>query len=54
MLYHETGLAINPKLPQGKQTYSCASCHNAQVGIQAGIRQGIGDGGSGFGLAGEG
>lgn len=35
-------------------TYSCASCHHAQAGFQAGVRQGISDGGLGFGNAGEG
>ncbi|UZR96511.1 cytochrome-c peroxidase [Chondrinema litorale] len=54
LLYHETGLALNAITDGGKRTYSCASCHHAQAGFQAGIRQGIGDGGIGFGIAGEG
>ncbi|NND34255.1 MAG: cytochrome-c peroxidase, partial [Saprospiraceae bacterium] len=53
-LYHETGLAVDPKRPEGKFTYSCASCHHAPAGFQAGRKQGIGDGGAGFGLSGEG
>ena len=53
-LYHETGLAIDPKKPEGKFTYSCASCHHSRAGFQAGRKQGIGDGGNGFGLTGEG
>ncbi len=52
-LFHETNLAINPKYPEGAHTYSCASCHHAAAGFQSGIRQGIGEGGSGFGFAGE-
>ncbi|MEM6724745.1 MAG: cytochrome c peroxidase [Bacteroidota bacterium] len=53
LLYHETGLAINPRLPNGKFTYSCASCHAAQAGFYAGRRQGLGEGGLGFGAKGE-
>ncbi len=53
-LYHETGLAIHPKYSVGVGTYSCASCHHARAGFQAGRQQGIGDGGFGFGIGGEG
>ncbi len=52
MLYHETGLAISPKMDIGKGTYSCASCHHADAGFQAGRFQGISDGGIGFGQGG--
>lgn len=34
--------------------YSCASCHFASAGFQAGTHQGISDGGIGFGVNGEG
>lgn len=54
LLYHETGIALNPTKAVGLGTYSCASCHFAAAGFQAGVRQGIGDGGSGFGIKGEG
>ncbi len=54
LLYHETGLAVHAKRPEGMLTYSCASCHHAQAGFQAGVRQAIADGGLGFGNAGEG
>ena len=54
LLYHETGLAINPKSGVGMFSYSCASCHHAQGGFQAGRVQGIADGGVGFGQQGEG
>ena len=27
LLFHETGLALNPKKSEGANTYSCASCH---------------------------
>lgn len=53
-LYHESGLAINPTKAMSVGTYSCASCHFASAGFQAGVRQGIGEGGSGFGIKGEG
>jgi len=54
LLYHETGLAIHPKNPISADTYSCASCHFASAGFQAGRFQGIGEGGIGFGRNGEG
>lgn len=54
MLYHETGLALNPKIEFSKGTYSCASCHFASAGFQANRSQGIGDGAIGFGINGEG
>lgn len=52
-LFFETGLAINPNKPESEGTYSCASCHVPGSCFQAGIRQGIGEGGVGFGYAGE-
>lgn len=54
LLFHETCLAINPKHAVSKNTYSCASCHFASAGFQAGRFQGIGEGGIGFGINGEG
>ena len=54
LLYHETGLGLDPKNEIGKQTYSCASCHFASAGFQAGRFQGISEGGVGFGVNGEG
>lgn len=54
VLYHETGMGVNPKVEEGRFTYSCASCHHAQGGFQACLPQGVGDGGLGFGLYGEG
>jgi cytochrome c peroxidase len=53
MLFHETGLATHPKKEENLYTYSCASCHHAQGGFQAGVPQGISEGGIGFGIAGE-
>lgn len=54
LLYHETGLALDPKKEISKETYSCASCHFASAGFQAGRVQGISEGGIGFGVNGEG
>ncbi|MEL6141932.1 MAG: cytochrome c peroxidase [Bacteroidota bacterium] len=48
LLFHETGLAINPMDERGRGEYSCATCHFAQGGFQANRFQGIGEGGVGF------
>jgi len=53
-LFHETGLGSAPIMTMGANTYSCASCHHAPAGFQAGVIQGIGEGGEGFGSKGEG
>ena len=53
LLFHDTALAANAVQAKGMGSYSCASCHHAAAGFQAGIPQGIGDGGSGFGRFGE-
>ncbi len=52
-LFHETGLAVDAKDSKNKKTYSCASCHHAGAGFQAGTFQGLGEGGKGFGTRGE-
>lgn len=54
LLFHETGLGIHPKNESSMETFSCASCHHAKAGFQAGVVQGLSDGGMGFGFAGEG
>ncbi len=55
MLFHETGCGRDPLKPNvSDETYSCASCHHHRAGFQANLRQGIGEGGIGFGFAGEG
>ena len=53
MLFHESGLGINPEKDIHKNTYSCASCHFAGAGFQAGRFQGLGEGAIGFGHNGE-
>ncbi len=54
LLFHETSLGIQPKNMINYQTYSCASCHSASAGFQSGMKQGIGEGGEGYGSKGEG
>lgn len=54
MLFHETALATDALKAEGMGTYSCASCHHAQGGFQACVPQGMGDGGIGFGITGDG
>ena len=53
MLFHETAIALAPMQEISIGTFSCASCHFAGAGFQAGRFQGIGDGGIGFGVNGE-
>lgn len=53
LLFHETGIALAPKYESSMNTYSCASCHHMQAGFQAGVAQGIAEGGLGFGFQGE-
>jgi cytochrome c peroxidase len=54
LLFHETELGLNPQDEDFNGTYSCASCHHAAAGFKAGIPQGLGEGGVGFGNNGEG
>ncbi len=54
LLFHETGIGLSPKHASNMGNYSCASCHFASAGFQAGTHQGIADGGMGFGINGEG
>jgi cytochrome c peroxidase len=54
LLFYETGLALAPMHPSGRETYSCASCHLPTAGFRPGRIQGIADGGVGFGENGEG
>jgi len=54
MLYHETALGTQGVNSERVGTFSCASCHHAAAGFKSGVAQGIGEGGDGFGSAGEG
>ena len=53
MLFHETALGNDALRSGGLRTYSCSSCHNSSAAMQPGRRQGIAEGGSGFGVKGE-
>ncbi|NNC84300.1 MAG: cytochrome-c peroxidase, partial [Flavobacteriales bacterium] len=39
-LFHETGLGILPMDDSNMEAFSCASCHHARAGFQAGVVQG--------------
>lgn len=52
-LFHETAVSTSGVNPGMVGTWSCASCHHATAGFKAGIPQGIGEGGTGFGVKGE-
>ena len=52
LLYHETAVATESTNSRNG-TYSCASCHHIAAGFKSGVPQGLGDGGEGFGTAGE-
>lgn len=53
LIFHETAFALNVKFSGSMKAISCATCHNASAGFQAGVPQGIADGGMGFGHKGE-
>ncbi|MCB0665225.1 MAG: hypothetical protein KDC80_05350 [Saprospiraceae bacterium] len=52
-LFFETGMGIVPENETGMQSYSCGSCHVPEADFKPGRRQGIGEGGFGFGYKGE-
>lgn len=52
-LFHETALGTDANNSARVGTYSCASCHHVAAGFKAGVPQGIGEGGNGFGINGE-
>ncbi|NND06976.1 MAG: hypothetical protein HKN87_11400 [Saprospiraceae bacterium] len=52
-LFYETGMGIVPENSEGMQSYSCSSCHVPAADFKPGRRQGIGEGGFGFGYKGE-
>lgn len=54
ILFHDPILGVEPQDLAGRNQYSCASCHHVAAGFQAGRVQGLGEGGMGFGLRGEG
>lgn len=53
-LFHETGLGTVPFRGELAGTYSCATCHIAELGFKPGRQQGVADGAIGFGNMGDG
>ncbi len=51
-IFHDTGFALDGLSSEAK-SWSCSTCHNPIAGFKAGIPQGIGEGGVGFGLDGS-
>lgn len=49
LLFHDPTLLANPHSDKGLASGSCATCHHASAGFQAGTQQAIGEGGLGFG-----
>jgi cytochrome c peroxidase len=52
-LFFETGIGIDASQGVGMETYSCATCHDPKVAFKPAARQGIADGGFGYGELGE-
>ncbi len=48
MIFHDTGFALGGR-SNDSETWSCATCHHAAAGFKSGIKQGLGEGGVGFG-----
>ncbi len=48
LLYHDPATGSAGRQAGASGSYSCASCHHAAFGFQAGVRQGIGEGGWGL------
>lgn len=49
-LFFDPAISFNPKCIAAARTFSCATCHFAEAGFQAGIIQSIAGGGRGFGF----
>ncbi|MDA0378191.1 MAG: cytochrome-c peroxidase [Bacteroidetes bacterium] len=52
-LFHDPALSASTRLPEHRGTFSCATCHHAAAGFEAGAARSIGEGGSGWGTRGE-
>ncbi len=53
LIFHDTAFAQRGVSGENSLSWSCASCHHAAAGFKSGNVQGIGEGGIGFGNAGE-
>ena len=54
MLFFETAVGLDGKHSEGSKSYSCGSCHIPAAGFRPGAKQGIADGGVGYGKNGDG
>ncbi len=54
LLFHDPGIGVFSKFKAGRLTYSCSSCHIAEVAFLPGRIQGVADGAYGFGNMGDG
>lgn len=54
LLFFEPAFGVEPKHPEGMQTFTCSSCHVPAAGFRPNRHQGIADGALGFGQKGEG
>lgn len=54
LLFFEPAFANEPLDSHLRNTYTCSSCHIPEAGFRPGRKQGIADGGYGFGFNGEG
>jgi cytochrome c peroxidase len=53
LLFHEPALSAAAQQVEHRGTYSCASCHHAAAGFEAGAARSIAEGGVGWGTRGE-
>ncbi len=53
LLFHEPALSMATLHSQNAGTFSCATCHHAAAGFEAGAARSIGEGGTGWGTRGE-
>lgn len=54
MLFFETAVGLDGMHAEGSKSYSCGSCHIPSAGFRPGAKQGIADGGVGYGKNGDG
>lgn len=52
LLYHDTAFGLEGRGGE-TQSWSCATCHHAAAGFKSGVKQGIANGGIGFGMDGS-
>lgn len=53
LLFHEPALSAATRHERSRGTFSCATCHHAAAGFEAGAARSIAEGGTGWGSRGE-